>query len=107
MDDRLRELQRRAANDPAVEAALRANLDRIGRQAPAYTGPDPVPVCAVSPPRRDSCPRDGGKDGVPRHRTMCASAADALERSLEKRARRVGRAQCDAGLEEWLEERGR
>ena len=58
----------------------------------------------VRPTRRDSSPRNyDSKIAVPRHRTMCAESADALERRAEKRTRRVGRAQCEEGLAEWLE----
>jgi hypothetical protein len=105
MDDKIRNLTRAAVGgDPEAQARLDAALDRIGRQALAYRGPDPVPQRITAPPRRDSCPRVyNEKICVPRHRVLCASSADALERAAERRTRRAGRFACAEGLADYYE----
>jgi hypothetical protein len=107
MDDTIRNLTRDAANgDPEAQARLDRTLDRIGRQALAYRGPDPVPMRATDPPRRDATPRQRNeKVCVGRHRTMAATSADALERAVERRTRRAGRYACEAGLAEYYEDK--
>jgi hypothetical protein len=108
MDRALRELERAARVDPDARARLDHALDRIGRQALAFRGPDPVPVRAPVARRRDTCPRlINEKLGNTRHRTQCSASADGQARRVERRARRQGRAQCAEGLAEWLEDRGR
>lgn len=107
MDESVRNLQRRAAVDSAAQVALDAALDRLGRHALLYRGPDPVPQRVTSPPVRDSAgSRIGWKKGHQRHRVSCAASVDALDRSVERVARRVGRAQCAEGLAEYYAEQG-
>lgn len=106
MDRRIRDLTRRATDDPLVQAQLDHELDRIGRLALAFRGPDPVPMRVTRPPRRDATPYTSGvKTAVARHRTMCASSADALERCVERRTRRAGRHACAEGLIDYYEGR--
>jgi hypothetical protein len=104
MDDTLRRLEREGALDPAAREHFERSARRLGRHALLYLGPDPVPQRIVAPPRRDSCPRvHNEKLCVARHRTLCASGADAMERSIEKRNRRAARHACDEGLLEYYE----
>ena len=104
MDAFIRQLEHDAARGaPDAVARLAAALERLGRQALVYTGPDPVPMRVVAPPRRDS-PDRASKYGNRRHQVICAAAVDALDRAVETRTRRVGRSQCESGYQEWLED---
>lgn len=42
---------------------------------------------------------------VPRHRVLSRATADACERAAETRVRQSGRRACDAGFQDYLEEK--
>jgi hypothetical protein len=100
-DETLRRLQRAARECPTEEnaASLANALARLGVHGESFQDPKAPPERPIRGPHRTMPVWE--KAHVVRYARLSKGTCDSIERAVEGRTRRAGRAACESGLMEW------
>jgi len=100
-DLELRRLQRAARECPTEESAtaLANALARLVGCGASFQDPKAPPAQPIRGPHRTM--PVWAKAHVVRYARLSKGACDSIERAIEGRTRRAGRAACESGLMEW------